>query len=293
MIDALVSQLSQLGLLGASILIALLWLLLFYACDSFFPPHTKACLTHRLEHPPATPWSRIVIQFTDWAFVGAKPSYYNRPRFWRVCGFSLGTAAGLFLVLLMSSSAFEATVRDTATGGPASSLVLLFALFLILNPIVDYCSVVETRLVLAWMASLASSWLSVLALIVLDALFTLALVLVLFPVLVRLVLRFVLDDFDLTHGNLSQVVWDGFFLRGDRALFGLYNYTTFFTSIWIWLYVVAEAVFRLLSPLRRWFPITERPFLSVGLVVATLAGIAWFAVGALARFVETATRVWG
>lgn len=178
----------------------------------------------------------------------------------------------------MSSSAIR---NSLSLGGgeflPTAGGLLLG--FLLLNPVADYVSVFETRLILGWMHRQEQPAL-VAALAVIDLILTTAIVVVVYLVLWAALLG-------IGHERVLDAILDGALLRGADALLGVYVYTTFVTSIWIWLYVLAEFAFRLFPGFQRTFPIQERPFQSVGFVVSVFSIGVFLVVGILARLADS------
>lgn len=69
------------------------------------------------------------------------------------------------------------------------------------------------------------------------------------------------------------------------GLLGPVFYSTFFTSLWLWLYALSQVAVRLagriapaLTFLKWALPIEERPLRSLGLVAAALACVAYWAI---------------
>ena len=245
---------------------------LIRAGDSFFSDGVKRKLAERLLTRPTEPWSRIVIEMHDALLVGQRHSRFILPRFGRVFGVSIGSATVIFLILLMSSSSFRDAMQNTEHVGLGQRLLLFGCLFFVLNPVVDYCSVVETRFVLRWMDACEKKR-SLVALGILDAALTLGLMLILFPFMMW-VFGLGLEALGVgLHFNqpVCAIVVDGLLIGGKGAFFALYCYTTVVTSVWIWSYAAVEFAFRLSPMFRIWFPIEKRPFQSVAVVFAAIA----------------------
>ena len=122
-----------------------------------------------------------------------------------------------------------------------------------------------------------------LALASLDLVATAALVLLVFPAITFSIMLLSDPLWKLTGYTYTKAIveWINYALSG--AALGVYVYTTFTTTVWTWLYLAAEGMFRVLPVVRRFGPVEQRPFRSMGLVVALLGGACWFAVGVIDR----------
>lgn len=164
-------------------------------------------------------------------------------------------------------------------------VLFAFLLYVVFNPFVDYVSAVETRLILRTMAR-HSRVRILLALGSLDLLATTVIVLTVFP-FGTVGLWWFLNLMDgsplywgLTYPQaLGPWVGDAF----SGSLLGVYVYTTFATTIWTWLYLAADTLFRTLPAVRRFAPVERTPFRSLGLAVAVLGALLWFAIGVFHR----------
>ena len=157
--------------------------------------------------------------------------------------------------------------------------------FILLNPITDYCSLIETRLILKWMDS-GKHFATIIILTILDGVLTFAICISLFTILLTWFATLTPDS-TASYLNVVEGVWNGFLVRDIDAVFAVYIYTTFATSVWIWFYVLAETAFRLFPYFQKWFPIEGRPFQAVGGVVCMLAGFSYFMVGGISIIAST------
>lgn len=238
--------------------------------DTFFSEDTKAELTKRLKQQPAISWPTMVILMNDRVFRGKKPSLFNRPRLWRTSLVSFFWATFLFIVFYASSQSFRVDVKPP-TSVKVDFLPVVF-LFFLLNPITDYCSLIETRLILKWMDSVKRGTTKIM-LAILDGVLTFVLVWLMFLLLIFLTVYWWGNSSEGAILQSIEKIWNGFKLRPDGAIYGIYIYTTFATSVWIWLYVLAETAFKLFPFFQKRFPIEEKPFESLGVVVGILVFI--------------------
>ena len=80
-----------------------------------------------------------------------------------------------------------------------------------------------------------------------------------------------------------ELLWNGIRLAERNGELGIFLYTTYFTSVWVWLYILSAMTMRtrgMMNPLRKLLPVSSRPFRSLGLVaflpavgVAILLGV--------------------
>ena len=286
-----------LGLFIGSITLAVIVFRFFIFLDSFFANHTtKTELANRLKQKREISWSSMIIQIYERIFVGTKPTRSKRTKFWRSTCVSIVLALVLSIVFFLSSTPFQESfneyLNEARTEFPTlpGFLILFVSLggfFLGLNPVIDYCSLIETRLMLKWMNS-TDRVTRIISLAILDLFLTCILVLSLFPALLLLVSCLGASCSEIYDmgvyvafiGTL-EIMYDALLLRGDMFFLGVCIYTTFSTSVWIWLYVSAETVFKLFPFFQTKFPIDDRPFQSIGAVIAILVGSGNFVVFAI------------
>ena len=152
-------------------------------------------------------------------------------------------------------------------------MVILAVLF---NLLPDYLSLVETRVVLRWM-SLKPSISRICALLVLDAVLTG----VIFCIGAALVfwVFFILENgsFSEAVGLLWEILLPGFQLStgstGDIC-FGIFFYSTYFTSVWVWFYALSGGAIRTLGfgvdLMRKFLDIDNVPIRALGYVSSVI-----------------------
>ena len=253
-------------------------------------------LANRLKQRREISWSSMIIRINERIFVGTQSSLSKRTKFWRSTCVSIILALVLTIVSFLSSTSFQESlneflnvVRTEVQTTPVfiTLFVSLSVFYLLLNPVIDYCSLIETRLILKWMNS-TDRVTRIIALAILDLFLTGVLVLVLFPALL-LSATCLLQTCSVIHEigvykafiKTLEIMYSALSLRGDMFFLGICIYTTFSTSVWIWLYVLAETVFKLFPFFQTNFPIDDRPFQSIGVVIAFLVGFGNFIVFAI------------
>ena len=187
---------------------------------------------------------------------------------WR-CFFrsALASMIAVLLLALLWRAAFSelAIVGDD----PIKFAWGVLAIGALLNLIPDYMSLLQSRIVIRYMAKKRSStWIA--GLLVLDLVLTAAVVLVAFSILALL-----MDTAFGAKWNWKRywdLVADGFLARGWN-LFGIFFYSTFFTSVWVWLYALSGFAVsglaktqRGLNFLRNTLDFENKPLKSMGFV---------------------------
>lgn len=154
-------------------------------------------------------------------------------------------------------------------------IIAFLLLSVILNWLPDYLSLLESRYVITWMSN-ADSFVKLAVLLLVDLVAT--------AVIWSVCLVPLLLVFDSPLSVLHDVLRGGvFFWKGEEAVyrvFGIWFYSTFFTSVWVWLYALAGFAVKLGEVLGLWvgrfkriMDIHEKPFSSMGyaaMVIVTL-----------------------
>jgi len=138
------------------------------------------------------------------------------------------------------------------------------------NLIPDYISLIETRYIISKLAS-ARSLRHTIALLILDFAATYGI----FAIL-GFFLGIVSGEYTVIEILGELIRWPFFTSQKDDAIMGIFFWSTFFTSIWIWLYLTAIVLIRFAKMYERvWslFDIEQKPFQSLGLVAATASTI--------------------
>lgn len=155
-------------------------------------------------------------------------------------------------------------------------ILIIFSIGGVLNIIPDFISLIQSHIIIQRMARVNAA-LKIFLLLIADLILTTAIVLsVLFLFGFFLDQMFsggsLVDDF-----NTHQAFVEGIALNvddGKGGWLGIFIYTTYFTSIWIWLYMAATVLLKfrgIMQPFQKILRIQDRPFRSVG-IVAFLPG---------------------
>jgi len=175
---------------------------------------------------------------------------------------------------------------------PYGFLVTSRAVFVCLfafNLIPDYLSLLETRYIIKRMG-LEQSFIRNLAFLVLDFAATFLIFVVVGVILITLVmlpitffssvLEFDFSGIGEAMKSFPKFMIDSFHIKGDSEGFSVFLYSTFFTSVWVWLYAISGFLIKTLSHFnrglrffKRHFNIEKEPFNAIGAVAMTLVTI--------------------
>lgn len=206
--------------------------------------------------------------------------------FWRSCiaSFVAVIIVSVLYAALTSGVLFESSIHLSR---------IFWVQFAVLNLIPDYLSLLETRYLLRWMGN-RSTRKSVAGLLALDSFVTAAIALVAIPVALALtiemgtrgmgltdvpeyVFRFLVEETPYVLGAIFSLERVGLFYFRDglplplTAPLAIFFYSTFLTSIWIWLYLLAGGAVRVANYAGVWvarfnrvFDIDSQPLRSIG-----------------------------
>jgi len=181
----------------------------------------------------------------------------------------------IFTFIYFQTSAPLDLVEDN---GWLITILTIGFLSTILNFLPDYFSLLETRVIIY---RLRNSKLVIHQLfwLLVDLILTMIIIAFVFNIFALAIILLTDIDrptvFELTIG-LYELALFGY--GGSSNFFGIYIWTTFVTSVWVWLYFLAQLVTRLLEPIRPSIkflqyalPIEKYPLRSVGAVMGFLA----------------------
>lgn len=170
--------------------------------------------------------------------------------------------------------------------------------FIGVNIITDYISLLETRYVIQWMSQIKSG-LKFLALLLFDTLVT-ALIF-LFGLVMMILGAIITSKFFPGLGPNIQFfpIFVDWITHGIARFPGglgpspnilIFFYTTFFTSVWVWLFALAWGAMRLVGRIQPgiqfliWaLPVEEYPIRSISMVLGTVACISYWVFGSVVR----------
>ena len=249
--------------LGPGAIVATAIFGLFVKADDFVSPQFRELLAGLIQRtsPPSrdSAWAQTFVVLFDRIFG-------TRPLSLRFIGRSL---AASFLAVAVMWIIWLWNAPDPDFWMTTSTLIVAP---LVINSVPDYLSLVESRWIVARMRGRGAR--ATCALLLLDAILT-ALIFYVFVSLVVIVLVAMMEPDQAIPLDPLQI-WllltegGGLALAGDTTI-GVFFYSTYFTSVWVWLYVASRSLLRLLAasaPLLRALkfvlPIEQKPLRAIG-----------------------------
>ena len=283
------TYLSEGGVTGGADPLAFLgtWITIVVGVVSLFQKGEEAMASHSRD--TVRDWllsRRFVDETSNWAdsFKSLFDAVFTENHFSWTCFYRSALASALVVtVFLLGMVGFGvATFRSIAHSGPDSLILgVLYgiALAIVVNSVMDYVSLFQTRWIIKWMAQTKSTA-AHLGFLLLDVLLTAGIVVLCAGgTQVSLVtLGGGLDDTSIWRALfvimpdiiLEDVVEGGSPVRAIVA-------STFLTSIWLWLYVIAGmamrgavSLFRGVDWMSEFFDVETRPVQALGLMLAVL-----------------------
>ncbi len=196
--------------------------------------------------------------------------------FWRSC------VASVLAVVLMTAilSVVNSSVRNELWRDP-KVIVGIGLGAVVINLLPDYLSLLETRFVLRWMAKGGAGAFKLFGWLIFDAVVTLG---IFTTAVLALVLFFRGDPVDVVE-FIVPALWSIFGVQNVFALWGIFLYSTFFTSVWVWLYAFSGIAVRLVYRAKRiqtfvdkYFDVATRPLSVMGAVLIVVFTIVYWPV---------------
>ena len=163
---------------------------------------------------------------------------------------------------------------------------LIFAYGIILNALPDYLSLLESRQVIKWMTGTRSVN-ATLALLFFDLIATGAIFLI--PIsTIWFIGSFSSEEI---RQFVSSMITLSFGFSIDNPPAGIFFYSTFFTSAWVWLHCLSGLTIKLskgfgalTASLKYLLDIDNKPFLSIGIVIIIMTTIIYISVSPFVLF---------
>ena len=285
----LTDLLNQFGLFGTGILCGCGIVGLFWKADDAFSKEFKEdvslclqCLDVKssLQH-----WPGHFVALFDWWF-GAKHLTWRC--FWRSSVASLLSVALLtFIWRMLRPSEWDRVIGDIGFW-----LLIAFTALgaVIYNLLADYISLIETRYIIGRMST-GKSCTALLFFMVLDVVLTVAIFLFCFLLFGTLFVMFQSLSSIGIYDAIKRLFVDApetLTFSGDNQNLAIYFYSTFFTSVWIWLYAISQVLIRsctridwVVRILQYILPLEDRPFRSIGIICSLIACCFFWVVGLL------------
>ena len=150
------------------------------------------------------------------------------------------------------------------------ALPSVFLMMVFLNLLPDYLSLLESRWFIQWVSKVQSGAFT-LVMLLLDAVITLGIFVSFSWVIMKLFGTERLPDFQ----EYTRFSWEGLHFK---QTIGVFVQTTFFTTIWIWLYILSGLIIKIVAPLREWLNIEQKPYQSLGAILVVVITIGYLIV---------------
>jgi hypothetical protein len=281
------------GLGGTGLATTIAVLGLFWKADDAFSEEMREALARRLQR------MEIDTSRINWPFTFAQildSIFDSRLLSWRC--FFRSCIASILSVTLLTGVCWSLGLIGEFTEAPSYLSFALLAVCLNLFP--DYFSLIETRLLIKRVAS-NQSMLKVLAFLLIDIVLTTIIFLILGVIFLALLffgLHFAQTGEIRFGPALGGGIWVmmaaiGTGLRLEQDFFepftgGVFFYSTFFTSLWIWLFafgwlfIINGSRFqKILAALQFALPIKTKPMRAIGEVAALLTALVFIVLGGL------------
>ena len=283
--------LSELGVFGAGVALAIAVGGLFWKGDDGLSQDAREQLGRRLK-TVAQPYSGA-----SWPklFVGVFDTVFSRHHLSLACftrSFAASVIAVFCMLLIWASIQYDGFTQyfDSVTSFDIAFFVVFFLIF---NAVPDFLSLLETRLLINVMAGTRNVLLLVLVL---------AFDLVITGVIFLFVMFVFFFDAPLGGVDDSSLTWSLLIERLQLGLtfsskhpweppLGIFFYSTFFTSFWLWLFGLtygALLLIRQMSVVIRFvswlLPIGTKPIRSIGVVAAAFTASAYWIVEVVNQF---------
>ena len=262
---------------------------IFELMENTANPDAKRSATDRIKSIAAKSISQTIVESPQWFIEAFDRIFWGRHLTWRCflrsCGASMISVVVMTIVwVFLDPISWQQFLSYNGEG--VIGMILVFAF--VLNLVPDYISLLETRWVLRIVAHTDIKELIVL--LVLDVLITGG---IFFCGVVVVVLIYGVSSGDwITLAELPEVLSRFIlFQRADVVPFGIFFYSTYFTSVWLYLFIAASIATKLLYSLGRTgnqvlalLKVEEKPFNSMGLLLIgflTLAFTIYAIIGAI------------
>lgn len=265
---------------------------LFSLSEKAVSPDAKKTITRwlknvKLEGTPTT-WPSTFASVFDSIF-GKK--HLSWRCFWRSC---VASCIAVLVMTFIGAALRPLHARNQMEyfRGNPEVFLLWVIVFAGLNLLPDYVSLLESRYIIQRMSAVQHSTGRILSLLVLDVVFTVSIFLAALFLFVSIVVYYFGGTAEAALGFYALAIDDilshGVFLSAEREMLplGIFFYSTFFTSVWVWLYAISGLVVKLegylgigFSRLKWFLDIENKPLHSLGVISMLLVTLIYLGVG--------------
>ncbi len=232
-------------------------------------------------------WVDVFNRLVDWIF---------GPRLISLRAVLISFLVSIAFVLLFSVVLLLVVADQSGEWLTEDLLMPLIAITLIgalLNPVIDFVSLLQTRWILRINEIWSGSMLNKIAALILDFIATLAIFTIGFGIVTELFFSLLSGGINLFEDVLWVDIVDvvlAALLFGDGvpedAIASVFLYSTLMTSIWLWLFIAGAFVIRNaarfqrgVQVLRYALPINEKPMRSIGMVAGMITALGFLVYG--------------
>ena len=288
--------LNNLGLFGSGLILLITISGVFWKADDAFSEEFKEeialhllCLDISIT---VKSWPNYLASLFDNIF-GEK--HLSWKRFSRSCAASVI----FYLLILMMCISISGVSAFLPWENNIEELLLSSVLFIVVNLIADYLSLIETRMIIGEMCKYDHP-ITVILFIFIDIFLTLSIFTL--SVLMASFILFAISK--ITHTIITPILSIFYYIFGRYYLEGIVKtlmfkdylpisvatYTTFITSVWIWLYALSQMLIRLsaraeplLETIKHILPIETRPFRSIGIISGFIVCCLYWIIGTIVK----------
>ena len=255
-----------------------IWLL-FSKAEDLVKPEIKTDISSWLKN------LHLEGKLANWptAFASIFDSVFSKKHFsWRC--FSRSCIASILAVLMLTILWWALNPNNFYVVFSSEDLVVILSYHLtasvIFNKIPDYFSLLETRYIIGKLRNINSTTKTIVFLIVdiVATAFIFFLGVAIGVSLITILAGESLEEYLFTLSSIKSLLWYGFVMNvntvdNDNLNMGVWFYSTFFTSVWIYLYIISGLIVKagsfigiLASCIRKIFDIDKKPLRSMGYV---------------------------
>jgi len=272
----------EIGFLGTSSAIFLATNALFYKSDDYFSKDFKEDVSLRLlcigEKNNNRLWPSHFVKLFDFIFLkkeylssGYKvKNYISFTTFIKSC---FASFIGFLILILIGATVGPEEFKNSLINGSYVDFVWFFIFGAFINLIPDYFSLIQTRTIIELFKQ-SDSLIKSFGYIFLDLMLTILIFILGYSIFLIIGAIYFEFDINITSGfsvyeKWKEISWVG---NGGFNLLGLYFYTSFFTSLWLWVYGLSNMLFYIFSKtdkpieiIKYILPIEDKPFRSIGI----------------------------
>ena len=245
-----------------------IWVL-FQAAEKTATPDGKKRVSDWLKNLAAKSISETIVESPKW-FIEMFDRFFGEKHLTKRCFFmsSMASFISVFVITIIWVILFQAQAQEFSYLFQLTLDRILFEAFiiaLILNILPDYFSLLETRYILKNMERGSLKRLTMI--LFLDVIFSGGIF-----ILFALFFFYILGDLNLDEITINTIFEDFiFFEQKTSRNLSVFFYSTYFTSIWMYLFMISSIITKVLYSfgkignwLMSFFDITKKPFQSIG-----------------------------